>query len=477
MGKFLSPPFPIAYATKCAIILYPADDGGFFLDALRGQLSELGRGYIWEGDREQQEEIAQIWIMHDMMTDNVFFKLNCEDVPLITGDESMNVNVNVNCGCCNGGVSGSNLVCYDQYGNAVISPAPYVPDPLNPSGGDWPMNPGTDYPPTDFDNWTEYDTNACQASNAIYKLVILILTAAYGIAGLGEMVAAVLITFAGLFPAAVAEALGSAFLLRAAEVLVAWETKADDVKDWLTEAIAYLNDNQQEFVCFLFAHRHDIPALKTSLASKIVTWVTNALSLTAGDTAILANIIDKLLPVNIFFDWYTKAAAWVNLTTNPIDCTACVPDLDYYATIGLLTPDWDGKWGATLRAGINDYNGYMAPKLGAPGDANIESNHNMWTSTVKTITCKLGQDDLGLGTKSLDVVLFSATDDEIKRVTVVASGSGPSLPFTATIEGAQQFVIPIYSDSIPDRIVFDGLHNNDTNNGSFRLFDVGVQYS
>lgn len=478
MGQFLSPPSPITYKTKCAVILYPADDGDFFLNALRGQLSELGRSYVWEGDRAKQFEIAQIWREHDLLTDEVFFRLNCEDVPLITGDENMNINVNVNCNsnCCNGSSSG-NLVCYDAAGNPIITPGPYNPDPLNPSGGDWPMNPGTDIPPSDFEDWTEYDTNACGASNAIYELLILIFTAAYGVVDLGAKLAWVLVTFAGLFPAAVASALGSAFLLRAVEALLAFETRADDIKDWLTEAIAYLHDNQQEFVCFLFQHRHDIPALKTNLSSKIVTWVADFFTLSLGDTAILANIIDKLLPVNVFLDWYTKAAAWVALTVNPIDCQTCIPDLDYYATIGTDTPEWDSQWGASLRASISNDYGYLAPKLGAAGDADIVSDHAMWSSTIKTITCKLGQDNLGLGTKSLDVVLFTDTDEEIARVTIIASGQGPSLPETATIAGAQQFIIPVYSTAIPDRIVFDGIHNNDTNNGSFRLFDVGVQYS
>ena len=140
MGKYLSPP-ETSYQTKCAVIMYPHDDGAFFLNALRGQLSYLKKWYAWEGDRGHTNEIAQIWAIHDAMTDEIFFRADCEDIPLIVGDEDMNVNVNVQCsgngGCC----CDTNNYLFPDTENPEIEDFPEFPPEEDVGGEDSLMTP------------------------------------------------------------------------------------------------------------------------------------------------------------------------------------------------------------------------------------------------------------------------------------------------------------------------------------------------
>ena len=186
MGQYLSPPNPSDYVTKCAIIFYPADDGAFYLQALKGQLSKLALRWIWEGNDAKQREIADIWLAHDLMTDDVFFRLDCDDIPLIVGDETLNINVNCNCGCGGAGSEPTTIICYDSDGNPVVTPQPPVEPYQEPPVGDgWPVEPAYDDPPDGFADWTEFDVEACAAANGLWQAAYAWVTIAGRVRGSG----------------------------------------------------------------------------------------------------------------------------------------------------------------------------------------------------------------------------------------------------------------------------------------------------
>jgi len=152
MGKYLSPE-SLDYETKCAVIFYPKDDGDLFLAALRGQLTRLESFWVWEGSRQFTEEIAYIWALHNVMSEDAWYKVDCADIPILTGDEVMNVNVNVsNCGCgCGCGCGGSG----GQGGQ------PFGINPLEPPPSNTPAIPSSD-PVEDIDQWK------CDAANQLW---------------------------------------------------------------------------------------------------------------------------------------------------------------------------------------------------------------------------------------------------------------------------------------------------------------------
>lgn len=322
MGQYLAPPNLENIQTKCAIIFYPDDDGAFFLNAVRGQLSELARPFIWEGDREKQDAIAQLFTATDLMTDDVFFGLDCELIKLITGDEDMNINVN--CNCCGTG-SGDTLICYGTDGQPVITTQPYTPDDsyIPPTGGDWPMDPETQSPPPAFETWEEYDANACAAANAYYELFVFLVAAAHGVVDLAVNLATAIIAVAALFPAQVEEVLASGFIAKAAEAIVKLATHSEDAKDWIEDLQGYLASHQAEIVCSLYTHRYDIPGMKVDLINRLMAYMVSILTLDAGDLYILRNFLESMMPFDVLFSWYTNAAEWTLLTVDPIDCSAC----------------------------------------------------------------------------------------------------------------------------------------------------------
>lgn len=367
MGKYLSPPSLDGVRTKCAIIFYPEDDGAFFSSALRGQLSELCRPYIWEGGIEFTKQISQLWIETDLLTDDVFWRTDCDFVKLITGDEEMNINVNVNCGCCDGS-SGDTLICYDKYGNPVLPPESEPIEQNNPTGGDWPMQPATDDPPADFDAWSDYDENACAAANNYYKLWIWILTAVYGILGLAEQVAQAILLLAAFFPARVAEVLSSRFLANMAEALLSLAEKSEDAQAWLGTALEYAEANQETLVCILYSNRHNIPAMRVSFLGNILQYVVDTLAMSGTNEGYLTDFLYTTAPTNVLFKWFIEAGVYANLVAEPIDCANCAIDeeLDWQIygegeycvaepiTIGVYIPD--GEW----NGGGLDYAGQVS---------------------------------------------------------------------------------------------------------------------
>ena len=161
MGKFLSPTLQQAENAKikCAVIFYPDDDGAFFLSAVRGQLSHLRFGYMWEGETELTDAISQKFIEADLMTDERFFIEDCEGLLkyLDTGDGDMgNVTVNVD-NCCGDGYSVPNITI------------PIDIDIGNPPSGDGFTDDTTTTYPDDFTDRAEYEAYKCAVATQFHE--------------------------------------------------------------------------------------------------------------------------------------------------------------------------------------------------------------------------------------------------------------------------------------------------------------------
>lgn len=403
MGKYLSPPNPDDYRVKCAVIFYPEDDGTFFLNAVRGQLSELARSYIWEGDRAKTEQIAQIFTITDMMTDDVFFGLDCDLIPLLTGKEDMNINVNCNCGCSG---TPTTVVCYGQDGLPVLSPQLPVDPVVSPPIGDtWPVDPNTEDPPDDFGDWTTFDVEACAAANGLWQAAYTWVTVAEGgVDTIAALVSAVLI----LLPATALEIMaliGGSGVYKIAENLID-VILSEQATDILNDAKTWLEDEKQDIVCTIFEYRHDIPTMQLEVVRMLMAYVGNLLTLTDEEQSSLREFGRSIFPLNLalgfFFEYQRYIAA-----QDPIDCSLCgssnviagwskavdsptvvtIPDTltvdrfnytiignDYYGDVGgrigvaeLVAPNGLVTWSVTMRS--SSYVGDLYMITGIPGNS------------------------------------------------------------------------------------------------------------
>lgn len=472
MGKFLSPPSLDNVKTRCAIIFYPDDGAAFFSSALRGQLSELCRPYIWEGDREFTRAISELWIQTDLLTDDVFWRTDCELVGLITGEESMNINVNVTCGCCNSQPADT-LICYDRNGNPILPPESEPIEQNSPVGGDWPMQPVEDAPPADFDTWDDYDTNACAAANAYYKLVVWILSAVYGIFNLAESAAQVILALAAWFPAQVAEVLSSRFLANMAEALLSLAEKSEDAQDWIGTSLEYLEENQQHLVCLLYSNRHDIPAMRLSFIGDILEYVVNTLTLSGLGEEHLRNFLLTTAPTNVLFAWFVNAGVYADLVAEPIDCSLCAGGHAWTSNVG----NGDGDFSVKLQG--YDYvaaNGLM-PTLGTLTVISFVSITQGWepvgADAVSFFASRLGVGNLNTKPYTMKInttngrhTVYDFSDEIWVNESVLIHNSdyaGPTAGYDRVIALAtvDEFTIPPSGDTENSNLRFLGMEIGD----------------
>lgn len=346
MGQYLSPPAPSDYQTKCAIIFYPDDNGAFYLQALKGQLSKLALRWIWEGDDEKQREIADIWLAHDLMTDEVFFRLDCEDIPFIIGDEDVNINVNCNCGCGGAGGEPTTIICYDSDGNPIVTPQlPVEPYQPTPDDGEWPQNPAEDSPPSGFADWTEFDAEACAASNGLWQAAYAWVTIAEGGVDLISTVAAALAIFAAQALAELLAVIGGASLIKMGEALVRI-ILSEQASDILNEAKSWLEDNKTEIVCVIFSLRYDIPTMQITLVRMLYAYVDSTLTLNDEEQAALREWARTIFPLNLLIAYFFEYQRYIDAST-PVDCSSCAGlgrtyagGFPAYLDVDQQTPPW-----------------------------------------------------------------------------------------------------------------------------------------
>lgn len=339
MGKYLSPDDPNEHTIKCAIIFYPDDSGAFFLSAVRGQLSELARPFVWEGNRAKQDLIAQIFTKTDMMTDDVFFGLDCELIPLITGEEDMNINVNCNCGCCG---TSNNLYCVGSDGQTVISPqtpVDYYPEP--PDGLTFPFDPENDIPPEKYSDWQQYDEAICLVANWMWFTARLFLTTAETLADYATAITAMIVVIVPFLPVAWVAAASSWTITQAVGMLVKLFA-SEQATDILNGMVDWLDDEKEEIICFIYSNRYDYRGIPAGLIIKVNSYIEGVLSMSLEEETAVSGLIQ-----NLFF-WTLFVGAGINrvieLTESDVpdifDCLQCADDYVYSIEWPLGSTTW-----------------------------------------------------------------------------------------------------------------------------------------
>jgi len=323
MGKYLSPASPISYSQKCAVIIYPHDDNGFFLHAVRGQLSALARPFIWEGDREQTDEIAQIFTITDLATDDVFFGLDCDLLPLILGDEPMNINVNCNCGCTGGETA--TIYCYGSDGEPQLTPQlPQEPVPPTPDGYEFPVDPEVDEPPDGSSTWEEYDIGICLAANWMWLTARAILVTAETLADVATTLVALVVVIVPLLPASWVAAASGWTMMEALRMLVRLFA-SEQATDIINEIVAWLDNEKDEIICTIYSHRYDWRGIPAGLIIAAQNYIELSLTLDEEEQ----NAVQSL--INYLFFWTIFVAVGIEHTVDltgvtipePYDCELC----------------------------------------------------------------------------------------------------------------------------------------------------------
>lgn len=299
-------------ALKCVKVYIP--DGDVHLYALRGQLSNVGKSWFWDtgGDVDLAREVAGWWIAASEATD---LTLGCDDMA------ECNVNVNVNCGCGDG--LPTTILCYDQNGQPIVTNQPPVSPtvPTSPVSDTWPVNPLTDTVPDGFEDWTQFDTEACGVANALWQLVYgWVVVAEGGIDTLATMGAAIAL----LFPSTAAEILaiiGGPYIIKWGEGLLE-VILSEQASDILNEAREWLETNKQEIVCLIFQYRYDIPTMQIAIVRSFYNYISSVLTLTPEEETAVRNWGKSLFPVSLLLTWFFEFDRYI-AAQEPINCAAC----------------------------------------------------------------------------------------------------------------------------------------------------------
>lgn len=331
MGQYLSPPNPGDFETKCAIIFYPDDDGAFYLNALRGQLSELAAWWVWEGDRQKRDEISQIWLEHDLMTDAVFFRIDCDDVPLVLGDEKVNINVTTNCGCCDGPSFNDEL-------SPIVDPEAEFPDDVRDG-----TDPNGDVPETltdiGIETWSEFDERACKMATAFVELLIRLIASMDGAGNIASKVGGLLALLSYAAPGTYATIVGRVHFSELIEALLT-VFGFDAVIDQLGQLVEDLQGGLGEEVkCFVYQNRHSINVMQGGLPTVIYDWMIETAY--DGDLATaVQGLVDAYFPLRWLFGTFFGDAL-AELPTGA-DCSSCGASSAIYTDIfeGGQQPTW-----------------------------------------------------------------------------------------------------------------------------------------
>lgn len=381
MGQYLSPPSLDGIELKCAVVWYPSDNGRFFLSALRGQISELGAPWVWESGAAPVDEIVQLWREAEELTDRDFFRLNCEDVPLVTGDEAVEVNVSVDCGCC---------------GAPSYSPgpeaAPVTYSDLPPEGGvDDGGNMG-------FSSRSTYEAYKCKAARKLaedaYQTLLNMSTFGGAIGALGGVLGAGLVTTSALSPLVVGLmaaglsaplaitlllALFASMLLFGGAVWAYFEAVADGV-----------GENLDLLTCELYnatTAEGAKQALAEFMSNRLAEVVYNSSEDEGFFTSKFLDLIEILIPTKSLELLFEAVDYVVNLAQPPFDCSLCgAPEVPAGYHLVAATPSVDNTWVSSS----------TAPSASVAGGVVTASATSSATGSNHYLDVTLTLDDSGL---------------------------------------------------------------------------------
>lgn len=333
MRGYIAPDNPLAYEEKCLLVFYPDDQQDFFLYALKGALSRLGKRYNWQAQTVQQaRDCADVWQLMNEKTDyyqDEYQSQICELIPVVIGDEPLNINVSVDadikssggCGCgCGGAVV--NVTNNDGGTTIYYDPANEVP-----SNGGTTLNPTDPAPPSEIvdngiDDWAAYDANACSVANYLADFPLRLIKAGESSIDRLSTVAALYALLSGFFPASWFSKLGStvwAEIIQDLAEIVALESLSDVLNDIVDD---YEANTRQAVVCAYYDARYSLAGTAANAISEWVSWV-NGLAVSQVIKDGLITWINTVWKEPIVTPLFT--GAMTGQVDNPIDCTVCAP--------------------------------------------------------------------------------------------------------------------------------------------------------
>lgn len=394
---------------RCFFVYIPDDD--MYQYAFFGAYEFFGAWLAWERDEAKRGQLAAAaWKQAIEMTRDA---MGCESYDYTNAFEliaeaigRISISQTVNCG---GG--SDSLVCYGTDGQPTVNLTPYTPDDnvLPPTGDDWPMDTETDEPPVGFDTWEDYDSHACEAANAYYELLVVVLTV------LGQVVAIAgdLVEWLLSFAQKMAEKyeLEAGWMQRIINALITVDEVMDDDIDVIVSAVydAIVN-HQQAIVCMMYTNRHDIPAFQTEFRSQVTSFISDFMTLQQGDMWVIGNFLDSLAPNSSTLEWLLNPLKFV-LTVEPIDCSACISNGTTETVISFVS---ELPSGVTVDNGSWRVDGYVQLNSGTLIDANlyIQGNLIQHTPPFRIVRIEVEISQYDEADKSLISTIFHDTGTE-----------------------------------------------------------------
>lgn len=375
---YLLPPTPDTTEFECRKVYVPKIDSQEYLTALLGTLDFLSKWVAWKEPHNpfDAKTAADVWKIANALT-HAEWENGCDDM----SECNVNVNVSVSNSCVYTG-EGS-YICYLDNGDIIINPPPVGTQPTQPV---LPLpndlteppefTPGEGDPPDGWESWEAFDSDACQAANALVEWVYRFFERAGNFFGQDVFtMAAFAVVVVNVVSFGLAALFTRALQFKIVEVVgrLAFLEPLGDFFDMLAE---WVDDNRQELVCELYQSRADAADWENVLIARLVTASAGSLESETSDNLFL-ELLSYLLPAYMGLNQLYGAITFDVET--PIDCSTC-NCIDGYSLVDItdtITATWDnqgrpGEVGAVTNGSTITLGGITSTNTYGSGDHIID---------------------------------------------------------------------------------------------------------
>jgi len=347
---YLNPPeVPDADGAEFCSVCVCFPDYPEYRAALLGSLHFLSTWVAWERDADHSAaKSAELWrVANEATKENWEMACGGNSLPPV-------INVTVNNSCGTGGGS-TNLYCVNQDGDTIVNPPPVTDYPTEPT---LPLPPGmTDppvivpdegTPPDGFADWADYNAAACDAANTLWKWAMDSLLFVREL--LDERIFQITTVFALVVNFAlggIGLVLSSAMILKIAELYARLYVWLDPFIEAVDGAIADLEANKQEYICWMYEHRGNVGDWELDLVTKLFNASSGGL-VANTQQPLWRDLLSFLIPVYTAVDTLYGSVTYAGDKTGFVacDCGVIVPSglwaKDYTPTGGTFVHSYDG---------------------------------------------------------------------------------------------------------------------------------------
>lgn len=371
---YLLPPTPDTTEFECRKVYVPKIDSQEYLTALLGALDFFSKWVAWKEPHNpfDAKTAADVWKIANALT-HAEWENGCDDM----SECNVNVNVSVSNSCVYTG-EGS-YICYLDNGDIIINPPPVGTQPTQPV---LPLpndlteppefTPGEGDPPDGWESWEAFDSDACQAANAMVEWVYRFFERAENFFGQDVFtMAAFAVVVVNVVSFGLAALFTRALQFKIVEVVgrLAFLEPLGDFFGMLAE---WVDDNRQELVCELYQSRADAADWENALIARLVTASAGSLESETSDNLFL-ELLSYLLPAYMGLNQLYGAITFDVET--PIDCSVC-NCTNGYSLVDItssVTATWDnqghpGESGSTTSGSTITLSGVTSTNTYGGGD-------------------------------------------------------------------------------------------------------------